>query len=363
VTSWLTQHVEPAVTVEHEVLENNRPDGQFNLLLLDKVIDLGVHHCKAVTLCLIAILHGDEDVASRTENSEELMKRRWVDLTRSKAIGTDNGIIAVVIDWNGAEIVYSCMDVVLVDVLLSSLAQHAKGGVNTIDDSVAVGSNLPTQQTGASCQIQDRHIVVQTKLEEGFSALDVAIVVTNDNHVITILLTPGIVKLNISGGIHAVYQGVSNLLLKFHRSWSVKIVREPANQALHQVKLSFAVTSVIVKVLMLYNLAFAGLHKPSQILLKETKFCQVLLLGSFHGPDHVAIRLQNSQNFSNVIWRHCIGGEATSSDDNIIALLPNPGGSNPADLSPDVVPVKALSLQFSQCWHIFIQGVNIDKSS
>ena len=128
----------PSITVKHEVLENNRPNGQFHLLLLDKVVDLSVHHCEAVTLGLVAVFHSDQDIATRTKNSEKLMKRRRVDLTRSEAIGAEYGVVAVIIDRNRAKVVYSCMDVVLVDILLSGLAQHTKGGIQTINESVAM---------------------------------------------------------------------------------------------------------------------------------------------------------------------------------------------------------------------------------
>ena len=67
-------------------------------------------------------------------------------------------------------------------------------------------------------------------------------------------------------------------------------------------------------------------------------------------------------NLSNIIWRHCFGWKTTSGDDYIIALLPDPSGTEPTDLSPDVVPVQTLRLQLSQCWHILIKSINIDIS-
>merc|ERR1719320_1305363 len=113
---------------------------------------------------------------------------------------------------------------------------------------------------------------------------------------------------------------------------------------------------------MLNNLTFPGLHKAVQVLLKKTKFRQVFFLGSFHGPKHIAIWLQDSQHFSDVIWRHCMGGEPTSCDDNIIAFLPDTSGSNPTDFPPDVIPVKILCLKLPQSWHVFIQSINIDET-
>merc|ERR1719187_2691031 len=155
VTSRLTQHVEPSITVEHEVFKYDWSNGKLYLPLLDKVIDLCIHHCEAVTLSLVTILHGNEDVTTRTEDSQELMKGGGVDLPWGETIGAYNGIVAFIIDRNGPKVIYCSMDIILVDVLLPGLAQHAKGSIQPINHGVPVAGDLPSQQTGSCGQIKD----------------------------------------------------------------------------------------------------------------------------------------------------------------------------------------------------------------
>ena len=55
-----------------------------------------------------------------------------------------------------------------------------------------------------------------------------------------------------------------------------------------------------------------------------------------------------------------MGGEAARGDDHVVALLPQAGGADPADLPPDVVPVEIVPLQHSQGRHVLVENINLE---
>ena len=61
-----------------------------------------------------------------------------------------------------------------------------------------------------------------------------------------------------------------------------------------------------------------------------------------------------------VVGRHGVGGEAPRGDDHVVALLPQPGGADAADLPPDVVPVEIVPLEGSQGGHVLVENINLE---
>jgi len=158
VVQGLAQHVEPAIIVQHEVFEDYWSNGQLSLAGSHQVLDVRVHHGEPGALRVVAVLHGDENVASRTNNTQHLREGRGVDLARSKSIAADDDIVGLVGDWDRAEPVNSRVDVVLVNAQLPGLAQHAKGLVQAVDVDVALASQFAAKQTCASSHVQNLHL-------------------------------------------------------------------------------------------------------------------------------------------------------------------------------------------------------------
>ena len=65
-SSQLPHHVEPAVLVEEEVLEDDWANQNLHLSLRDEIIDDSVHESKLLTGDLVSILHSNDDVAPRS---------------------------------------------------------------------------------------------------------------------------------------------------------------------------------------------------------------------------------------------------------------------------------------------------------
>ena len=61
-----------------------------------------------------------------------------------------------------------------------------------------------------------------------------------------------------------------------------------------------------------------------------------------------------------VVGRHGVRGEAARGDDHVVALLPQPGGADAADLAPDVVPVQVVPLQGSQGRHVLVENIDLE---
>ena len=53
-------------------------------------------------------------------------------------------------------------------------------------------------------------------------------------------------------------------------------------------------------------------------------------------------------------------GEPSRGDDHVVALLPEPGGADAADLPPDVVPVEIVPLEASQGRHVLVENINLE---
>merc|ERR1711953_1148377 len=121
VVQGLAQHVEPAIIVQHEVFEDDWSNGQLSLAGSHQVLDVRVHHGEPSALRVVPVLHGDENVASRPDNTQHLREGRGVDLARSKSIAADDDIVGLVGHGDRAEPVNSRVDVVLVDALLPGL--------------------------------------------------------------------------------------------------------------------------------------------------------------------------------------------------------------------------------------------------
>ena len=234
----LPHHVEPSILVEEEVLEYHRSNEYLHLLLDNQVIDDSVHEGKLLAGDLVTILHGNEDVSTRSEHSQQLRQGRGIDLARCKAIGGGNDIIGLIIDRDGTKTIQVSMDVVLEDALGPGLAQHAKRGVQAINVAVSMAANLSTQEASASSQVQDLHLMVQTKLEECISTLDIAIVVAHHHQVIIILGTPVIIELDGFQRVSIISEHGLYLLLQLLGGGAVKVVREPSGQSLDNIELS-----------------------------------------------------------------------------------------------------------------------------
>ena len=66
----LPHHVEPAVLVEEEVLEDDWTNQNLHLSLRDQIIDDSVHESELLTGDLVSILHSNDDVAPRSSKDK-----------------------------------------------------------------------------------------------------------------------------------------------------------------------------------------------------------------------------------------------------------------------------------------------------
>jgi len=142
VRAQLSHHVETAVLVQQEVLEDHRSDEVFDLALDNHVVDDGVHEGEPLTGEMVAVLHSNENVSTRPENPHQLRQGGGINLTWSKPIGGHDDVIALIIDRNGPKSLHPAVDVVLEDPLGPGLTQHTQGGVQSVNVAVTMPTNL-----------------------------------------------------------------------------------------------------------------------------------------------------------------------------------------------------------------------------
>ena len=80
--------------------------------------------------------------------------------------------------------------------------------------------------------------MVKSEFDEGLCTLDVTVVVAHNDQVIIILLRPVVIELDSVLRVSVVHQHCLNLLLKFSRSGTIKIVRESSSQSLDNIEFS-----------------------------------------------------------------------------------------------------------------------------
>ena len=291
----LPHHVEPPVLVQEEVLEHHWSDEDLDLALDNQVVDHGVHEGEPLTGEVVSVLHGNEDVAARSENSHQLRQGGGIDLTGSESVGGHDDVVRLVVDRDGAEPLHPAVDVVLEDPLSPGPAQHAQGGVQPVNVAVAVPPNLSPEQSSPGRQVQHAHLVAQAELHQGLRTLDVAVVVAHHHQVVVVLLRPVVVELGRGLRVRVVHQHGLDLSLELHWGRAVQVVGETAGQSLHHVQLTPGASPLVGEELVPDHRALPGLDQPSQVLLEQPELRGVFRLCRLHAPDHETLGPEDSQ--------------------------------------------------------------------
>ena len=98
------QHVELARILQTEIIKDDRPEDQLCSSGLLEILDLIVHQGESLTLMMIALPHGPDQVTARPEDSQDLRDGAGVDLTGSEPIGGHDHVVGLVVDGDGAKL-------------------------------------------------------------------------------------------------------------------------------------------------------------------------------------------------------------------------------------------------------------------
>ena len=98
------QHVELARVLQTEIIKDDRAEDQLCCSGLLEILDLVVHESKSLTVVMISLPHGPDEVTARPQDSQYLRDGAGVDLAGSEPVGGHDHVIRLVIDGNRAEL-------------------------------------------------------------------------------------------------------------------------------------------------------------------------------------------------------------------------------------------------------------------
>ena len=98
------QHVKLARILQTEIIKDDRAEDQLCGSCLLEVLDLIVHQGESLTLVMIALPHGPDEVTARPEDPQYLRDGAGVDLAGSEAVGGHDHVVGLVVDGNGAKL-------------------------------------------------------------------------------------------------------------------------------------------------------------------------------------------------------------------------------------------------------------------
>ena len=79
-----------------------------------------------------------------------------------------------------------------------------------------------------------------------------------------------------------------------------------------------------------------------------------------HGPEEMTARPQDPQHLRHVQRVDGVAGEPSSSEDQVVGLLPQSSGEDPLHVAADVVPVETEGLQPPQGRKVAVQSIDVD---